>query len=230
MPTEAEKFEGRAQFAFGHAKLPADYLDAAREYEKAIAAAPWVAGYYADLCTIYEKAENYTEAKKSCEFFLASSPSAQDASDVRKRIAGLEFAIEKANAPLLRAAKEREQQDAYLRSIDGARFVHIVDSPECTTKYVSKIRGRVLTVTSHLLNIDRRKYSSCDDMSQPGQSQTILTAEFKEGIFLAKCENNSMCVEYAISPNGQSLLGRSFFTLMSGDSKYFLYNLLMKRN
>lgn len=95
---EAERFEGRAQFAFKNAKTSADYLDAAREYEKAIAAAPWVAGYYSDLCTIYEKAEKYAEAKLSCEFFLANSLAAQDASDARKRIAGLEFAIEKTQA------------------------------------------------------------------------------------------------------------------------------------
>lgn len=112
VPEEAERFEGRAQFAFKNAKSPADYLDAAKEYEKAIAAAPWVPGYYADLCTIYEKAEKYAEAKKSCEFFLASSPSAQDASDVRKRIAGLEFAIEK-------VGKGQE----FLKKLDGARFV-----------------------------------------------------------------------------------------------------------
>ncbi len=95
LPQEAERFEGRAQFAFKNAKSSADYLDVAREYEKAIAAAPWVAGYYSDLCTIYEKAEKYAEAKQSCEFFLASAPSALDASDARKRIAGLEFAMEK---------------------------------------------------------------------------------------------------------------------------------------
>jgi len=110
VPEEAERFEGRAQFAFKNAKSPADYLDAAKEYEKAVAAAPWVPGYYYDLCTIYEKAEKYAEAKKSCEFFLASSPSAQDASDVRKRIAGLEFAIEKANSPEARMAKEKRDE------------------------------------------------------------------------------------------------------------------------
>ena len=116
VPEEAERFEGRAQFAFKSAKSPVDYLDAAREYEKAIAAAPWVPGYYSDLCTIYEKAEKYAEAKKNCEFFLVSSPSAQDASDVRKRIAGLEFAIEK-------MSKQKNQGEEFLKKLDGARFV-----------------------------------------------------------------------------------------------------------
>lgn len=111
---EAERFEGRAQFAFKNAKSPADYLDAANEYEKAIAAAPWVPGYYADLCTIYEKAEKYAEAKKRCELFLASSPSAQDASDVRKRIAGLEFAIEKSSS--------ETPDEKLLKGLDGVWY------------------------------------------------------------------------------------------------------------
>ena len=139
VPEEAEKFEGRAQFAFKNAKSPADYLDAAREYEKAVAAAPWVAGYYADLCTIFEKAEKYAEAKKSCEFFLASSPSAQDASDVRKRIAGLEFAIEK-------AASQMNQGEEFLKKLDGARFVrswraNFKDGNWRNWRYLYEVRG-----------------------------------------------------------------------------------------
>lgn len=116
VPAEAEKYEGRAQFAFKNAKSPADYLDAAKEYEKAVSIAPWVSGYYADLCTIYEKAEKYAEAKKSCAFFLVSSPSPQEASEVRKRIAGLEFAIEK-------GVSKKNQEDEFLKKLDGARFV-----------------------------------------------------------------------------------------------------------
>ena len=127
IPEEAIKYEGRAQFAFKNAESPADVLSAAKEYEKAVAAAPWVPGYYSDLCTIYEKAKKYAEAKKNCEFFLASSPSAQEASDTSKRIAGLEFAIEKTNSPEAQVARQAESQrekDAVLnRSLDGAVFV-----------------------------------------------------------------------------------------------------------
>lgn len=127
VPEEAIKYEGRAQFAFKNAESPADVLSAAKEYEKAVAAAPWVPGYYSDLCTIYEKAKKYAEAKKNCEFFLASSPSAQEASDTNKRIAGLEFAIEKTNSPEAQAARQAESQlekDAALKkTLDGAVFV-----------------------------------------------------------------------------------------------------------
>lgn len=95
LPDEAEFFEGRAQSAFKNVKTTADCLNVAREYEKAVAAAPWVPGYYADLCIIYGMADNFVEAKRSCEFFLASSPSEQDASDTRNRLAALESARQK---------------------------------------------------------------------------------------------------------------------------------------
>ncbi len=49
LPDPAVTFEGRAQFAFRSAKSENDFLVAAQEYEKAVAAAPWVLGYYTDL-------------------------------------------------------------------------------------------------------------------------------------------------------------------------------------
>jgi len=98
VPEEAERFEDRGQFAFKSAKLSTDFLDAAKEYEKALVVAPWVPGYYSDLCTIYEKAGKLAEGKRNCEFFLMSAPPAHEARDARRRIAGIEFAIEKQSA------------------------------------------------------------------------------------------------------------------------------------
>ena len=94
IPDEAIRREGRAQFAFKGAKSAADFLAAAREYESAVAAAPWVPGYYSDLCTIYEKAGIYIEAKRNCEMYFTGVVGAADVTDSKRRIAGLEFAIE----------------------------------------------------------------------------------------------------------------------------------------
>ena len=120
LPEEAERFERLAQFAFKNAKSSADYLEVAKEYEKATSAAPWKPSYYFDLCTIYKKAEHYAEAKRSCEFFLASSPSVKDASNIRKRIAGLEFEMKKA-----KAAREAEAE-----MMPGTVFRGCPDCPE----------------------------------------------------------------------------------------------------
>jgi hypothetical protein len=99
LPDAAVTFEGRAQFAFGSAKSEDDYLAAAREYEKAVAAAPWVPGYYTDLCTIYQKAGKFEDAKRHCGYYLSGLTDPAQITDVKRRIAGLEFGIEKANSP-----------------------------------------------------------------------------------------------------------------------------------
>ena len=95
VPEEAEKYEGRAKFAFKNAKSTDDYADAAKEYEKAVQAAPWIPGYYSDLCTIYEKAGQYVEAKRNCEIYVKTLADRSQISETRQRIAGLEFGIEK---------------------------------------------------------------------------------------------------------------------------------------
>lgn len=95
LPDTANTFEGRAQFAFKSAKSENDFLVAAQEYEKAVAAAPWVPGYYADLCTIYEKASKLEDAKRHCGFYLISLTDPVQITDVKRRMAGLDFGIEK---------------------------------------------------------------------------------------------------------------------------------------
>lgn len=104
MSTEAEKYEGRAEYAIKNAKNEADFLDAAKEYDKALLLAPWVSSYYFNQAIAYEKAGKPKEAKRSFEFYLLAAPNAQDARDVRKRIAGLEYAAEKATKESTSAA------------------------------------------------------------------------------------------------------------------------------
>jgi hypothetical protein len=106
LPDTAVAFEGRAQFAFRSAKSEDDFLAAAREYEKAVAAAPWVPGYYADLCTIYEKAGKFEDAKRHCGFYLIGITDPAQMTDVKRRIAGLEFGIEKVATEKRRVAEE----------------------------------------------------------------------------------------------------------------------------
>jgi hypothetical protein len=122
LPDTAITFEGRGQFAFRSATSEGDFLVAAQEYEKAVAAAPWVPGYYADLCTFYEKAGKFEAAKRHCGFYLKSLIDPAQMTDVKRRIAGLEFGIEKANSPQARAEREREEFAAFLRQNEGAVF------------------------------------------------------------------------------------------------------------
>lgn len=104
IPDEAITNEGRAKFAFRNAKSTDDYLDAAKEYEKALQAAPWIPGYYTDLCTIYEKAGKCTDAKRHCETYLKTLTDPSQISETKQRIAGLDYGIEKAAADAEKAA------------------------------------------------------------------------------------------------------------------------------
>ncbi|MBU3911519.1 MAG: tetratricopeptide repeat protein [Candidatus Omnitrophica bacterium] len=95
IPKEAIRFEGRAESAVNLANTKSDYLDAAAEYEKALKIAPWVARYYYNAGLVYEKAEEYSDAINALKLYLLAAPNAEDAMDIEKKIAGLEYAIEK---------------------------------------------------------------------------------------------------------------------------------------
>jgi len=95
VPEETVKYEGRAEAAVRNAKTPQDYLDASKEYSKALLLAPWVASYYFNLGVVLEKAGKPDEAIKSLRLYLLAAPNAQDTREVQKRIAGLEYESEK---------------------------------------------------------------------------------------------------------------------------------------
>jgi formylglycine-generating enzyme required for sulfatase activity len=93
LPLEAENIRARIQTATRIAKSPADYTAIADEYEKLIAAAPWVLGNYYELCGIYGKAEKYVAAKRNCGFFLKNTPSVKASKDARDLISKLDREI-----------------------------------------------------------------------------------------------------------------------------------------
>ena len=95
LPDDANEALGRARILYETAKKPADYLDAAREYEKVIAAAPWGVNFYSDICMIYQKAGKYSEAKRHCDFALAGAADPALVAELKQRLAGLKLAIER---------------------------------------------------------------------------------------------------------------------------------------
>ncbi len=127
VPIEAEKFEGRAEFAIKSAKTEADFFDAAKEYEKALLIAPWVPAWYFNQGIAFEKTGKLKEAKMCFEFYLLAAPNAGDARDVRKRIAGLEYAMEKAakeSSSQATAEKKQMTDEELIRKINGARYAY----------------------------------------------------------------------------------------------------------
>jgi hypothetical protein len=95
IPQEAEDAAGRAAYIFNNAKSEDDKLAVAKEYLKAVEVAPWVANYYFNLCTVLEKTPYTQQALHACKLYLEAEPNAVDAADMRQRIAGLKFAVDK---------------------------------------------------------------------------------------------------------------------------------------
>lgn len=95
MPKEAVQAEGRAEAAVKLAQSPSDYLEAAKEYQKALELAPWATHLYYNLGLVHEKAKEYTDAIRYFRLYLEVNPGAEDALDIEKEIAGLEYTIEK---------------------------------------------------------------------------------------------------------------------------------------
>ncbi len=125
IPAEAIKYEGAAEYVFNDAKSEADYLEAAKQYEKALLIAPWSAMDYFNSGVAYEKAGHYNNAITQFNFYLLAAPKAPDANAVRKKIGGLEYAAEKAareSSPEAIAEKNQRTYEEWLASLDGARY------------------------------------------------------------------------------------------------------------
>lgn len=184
VPAEAERFDGRGEYAFKEAKNEADFLAAANEFVKASNVAPWVASFYFNAATAFEKGQKPADAKRNFELYLLAAPDAKDAREVRRRIAGLEFAIEKANSPEAQASRKREQDEATLRSADGARFVNRSAPPGVQMEEIFEINGTRLIITHRLISIDRRQILEISGMRNPGESRHIDTFHWSNGRFV----------------------------------------------
>jgi tetratricopeptide (TPR) repeat protein len=95
VPDEAIRQEGRAEAAMSHAKTRAEFMEAVNEYKKAIQFAPWVARYYFFLAEALEGAGERAEAIRNLKLALLGAPTAEDRVAIQKKIAGLEYLLEK---------------------------------------------------------------------------------------------------------------------------------------
>jgi hypothetical protein len=204
VPDAAVAFEGRAQFAFRSAKSEGDFLAAAQEYEKAVAVAPWVSGYYADLCTIYEKAGKFEDAKRHCGFYLIGLTDPAQITDVKRRIAGLEFGIEKANSPQARKA-------TLLEKVEGARFVDRVTSAKFGLQPGSWEWDEIFEIKDQKLHITFKIYAGRRPV------HPVDPIPYRDGAFTETLEDGTTRA-LRIRPDGQALI-RPDHTWRNGNFK-----------
>jgi len=109
-PDPATMAEGAAEYAFRNAKGNSDFSDAAKQYEKALLLAPWLAADYFNCGIAHEKAGENKEAIRNFNLYLLAAPTADDAQAVKKRIGGLQYVAQKAEEQSNAAAKEARLQ------------------------------------------------------------------------------------------------------------------------
>lgn len=114
IPDEARRFAVRGQIAVKEAKSQADYVDAAREFNRALRLAPWWAESYFNLAVAQEKAGQFTEAVRSLKLYLLAAPKAPDADKIKDQIYALEYRQE-------RARKEEQERAEETRRREQAR-------------------------------------------------------------------------------------------------------------
>ena len=94
---EAKRYMVRGQAAIEESESKSDYLDAVKEFRKAVSVAPWWADAYFNLGVAHEKAEQYSQAIKSLKFYVLAAPDASDVETVQTKIFKLEYKMEKAS-------------------------------------------------------------------------------------------------------------------------------------
>jgi len=133
-PEEVAIHEGAAEYAFKNAKMDGDFEEAAKEYERALLIAPWLATNYFNCGIAYEKARKYDAAIRNLNFYLIAAPDAQDAYDVRKRIGGLKYAAKKAENEAKDATVSRLPVSTAKETLRDGRFIAYSDDTVLDTR------------------------------------------------------------------------------------------------
>ncbi|MGD0280027.1 MAG: tetratricopeptide repeat protein [Smithella sp.] len=147
-PEEIDELVGQAKYVFKHAKTPEDYLGAVEAYKKIVNITPWVGDYYYNLGVAQEQAGQSNDAINSFKLYLLASPDARDAKEVRERIGGLKYAIEKAareSSPEVVEARQQTAYETWLKKIDGARYVRRVTTERDAGYFWVDINGNTVT-------------------------------------------------------------------------------------
>ena len=153
-PDAVSMAEGAAEYAFKNAKANSDYSDAAKQYEKALMLAPWLADDYFNCGVAHEKAGENKEAIRNFNLYLLAAPNANDAQAIKKRIGGLQYAAQKAEDE---ANSPEAKLEKFIKTLDGGvwkctqfsvlyanRSQPKQDSLDCGRNYIA-ISGRTLS-------------------------------------------------------------------------------------
>ncbi len=232
--------EGGAEYAFKHAQNISDFSDAAKQYEKALLIAPWLAVDYFNCGVAHEKAGENKEAILNFNFYLMASPGANDAQDVKKRIGGLQYVMQKAVEEKEKAEKEANSPEAkldkFLTSLDGrvwkcdhSYVKNTVGGREWTDSYVGHtyiaIKGYNISYFSIYKDYqtddgDRHQIQNVDydPNMKPDWTATLTGYQFN-GDLTSHPPITTESNIFTISTNGQSINNEKIATWDGGSQK-----------
>jgi tetratricopeptide (TPR) repeat protein len=148
-PDAATMAEGGAEYILKNAKAASDYSAAAKQYEKALLLAPWLAADYFNCGVAHEKAGETRDAIRNFGLYLLAAPSAEDAQAVKKRIGGLQYASEEVQqAQTAAAAEERTRREYWdrLGFLAGAWNTAYNGQPDYVTADIA-LTARTIVIT-----------------------------------------------------------------------------------
>ncbi len=111
VPEKAERRMARGRAAVKAAKNEEGFLRAAKEFQKAVRAAPWLAEGYYNLGVVQDKAGRYDGAIRNLKLYMLATPDAPDIKQVRNLIYEIEYRQEEAG----RAKVEEREKAARAR-------------------------------------------------------------------------------------------------------------------
>ncbi len=109
IPETAERHLARGRAATKSAKDKRGYERAAKEFDKALLAAPWLADGYYNLGLVHDKAGRYEAAIRSFRLYLLAAPEAPDRKEVKSLIYEIEYRQEEAGRVKKETAKQRKK-------------------------------------------------------------------------------------------------------------------------
>jgi hypothetical protein len=170
MPEEAKRRMGRGQAALEMAKSPADYENAAAEFQAATNAAPWRADAYYNLGVAQEKAGQPAAAMASFKLYLVAAPKAKDREEIEQRIYKLDYAADQAaKAAAAAAEKEKARQAAEAEKERKRQMAESVLS-QLRQKVEGATYSRKFCETGVIGGDDGRLYASSSEAFRAGNS------------------------------------------------------------
>lgn len=189
VPDEASKYMDRGVAAIEGAKGEGDFRAASIEFGKAVNLAPWLGDAYRNLAIAQDKSGQYDAAIKNLRLYLLTSPSPADEAWAKSLINKVEYRKEKAameSSPAAMAEKKRQEEGAFLKKIDGARYRYRHADNRDAGYWILDIRGnqvvRGFIITwSKFSPEDVGRYQSDGAALLNGREFTLISPRFTCG-------------------------------------------------